>query len=182
MCRFSMLERTFRHIRIESRAARTRENPLFPVNYFDRELRKDLAEHVRETVRFARNVNHSMERLWIYTHLHNHSKRYRINDPVSEHRTHAEQAGATPSELTGLTRHLTTRRRFLSFETLIPAQQTVWRREHRTPLKGVVKGALRQIKWLARQGEVDLREVRARVKKQRLMRETQQYLPKYALM
>jgi transposase-like protein len=56
----------FVHQTISSRAARTRDNPLFPVNYLDRELRKDLHEHVRQTVCFGRNVNRQMERLVLY--------------------------------------------------------------------------------------------------------------------
>ena len=74
---------------------RDRRNPLFPVNYIDRELRKDLAEHVRETVRFARNVNHCMERLWVYLLDHNVYKRFRINDRVGVERSHADEAGAS---------------------------------------------------------------------------------------
>lgn len=41
------------HTPISSKAARTLTNPLFPVNYLDRQLPKDMAEHERETVRFA---------------------------------------------------------------------------------------------------------------------------------
>jgi hypothetical protein len=43
------------HQTVSSRAARTTENPLFSVNYFDREIRKDLHEHVRESTCFGRN-------------------------------------------------------------------------------------------------------------------------------
>ena len=43
-------EKEITHIRISSRKARTIRNELFPVNYFDREIRKDCANHVRQTV------------------------------------------------------------------------------------------------------------------------------------
>jgi hypothetical protein len=171
----------FTHQRTDSRAARVAANPLFPVNYLDRELRKDLAEHARETVRFARNVNHSMERLWVYVHQHNMSKRFRINDPVDVERTHAEEAGASDATCTRVVRSLYTRRRFLSFETLEPAMRSVWRREHQTPLKGIVKGALRLIRRQASRGEVDLDAVRETLGVAKLVRKVVQYLPKYAL-
>ncbi|MFW6214258.1 MAG: hypothetical protein ACOC8L_15310 [Spirochaetota bacterium] len=171
----------FSHRRTESRAIRDRRNPLFPVNYIDRELRKDLAEHVRETVRFARNVNHSMERLWTHLFAHNVYKRFRINDPVAVERTHAEEAGASEAILSKATQSLYTVRRFLSFETLEPAAERVWRREHRTPLKGIVKGALRLIRKQASKGDVDLEWVREKLEVEQLMRDVRQYLPRYAL-
>jgi transposase-like protein len=68
------------HRRVSSRAARTRANPLFSVNYVDRQLRKNLAEHVRETVRQGREINCQMERMAIFTVLHNF---------LTPHREHA---------------------------------------------------------------------------------------------
>ena len=169
------------HARTDSRRKRDKHNPLYAVNYMDREFRKDLAEHVRETVRFARNVNHGMERLWIYLLDHNTHKRYRINDPVRLQRTHALEAGAEETTIARATAHLTTRRRFLSFEHLEPAALRVWRREYHTPLKGIVKGALRTINRQARRGPVDLQTVCTKLGVQRLIEDTTQYLPRYAL-
>lgn len=171
----------FTHCQTDSRAARTRANPLFAVNYIDRELRKDLAEHVRETVRFARNVNHSMERLWVYLFDHNVNKRFRINDPVAVNRSHAGQAGANETGERQATRSLYTRRRFLSFETLEPAMSRAWRRAYTTPLKGIVEGALRLIRRQAIAGAVDLEAIRQKLKVKNLIREVPQYLPRYAL-
>ena len=68
------------HQRVSSRAARTRQNPLFPVNYVDRQMRKNLAEHVRETVRQGREINCQMERMAIFTALHNFLTPHRIGD------------------------------------------------------------------------------------------------------
>jgi len=171
----------FAHRRTDSRAVRDRSNPLFAVNYIDRELRKDLAEHVRETVRFARNVNHCMERLWVYLLEHNLHKRFRINDPVSLVRAHAEQAGASRADQQHATRELYTRRRFLSFEQLEAATLRVWQREHPTPLKGIVKGALKLIRRQASRGEVDLDCVREELGVEQLVPDVRQYLPRYAL-
>ena len=168
------------HQRIDSRAQRIRSNPLFPVNYIDRQLRTDLAEHVRETTRFARNVNHCMERLWIYLYHHNLEKRFRINDPVSVKRTHSDEAGASRALVRHCTRDLYTRRRLLSFERLEPAATRAWSRDYPTPLKGIVKGALRAIKRQACRGAVDLQQVRQQLGVEELMREVKQYIPRYA--
>ena len=169
------------HKRTASKDIRDKKNPLFAVNYIDREFRKDLAEHVRETVRFARNVNHCMERLMVYLLDHNVRKRYRINDPVSLSRTHAGEAGILREHVARATVNLTTARRFLSFEELEPAALRVWRREHRTPLKGIVKGALREINRQAHRGAVDLDAVKSRLGVEQLIVEKPQYLPRYAL-
>ena len=102
------------HRTVSSRAARTLRNPLFAVNYFDREIRKDMANHVRETVCFARNVNAAMERFWIYAVHHNLIKRYRERQPRSDMSTHASVAGI-PAETVGrIRRHYFTRRAFFS--------------------------------------------------------------------
>ena len=79
------------------------------------------------------------------------------------------------------TAHLTTRRRFLSFEHLEPAGLRVWRREYHTPLKGIVKGVLRKINRQARRGPVDLQMVCQKLGVERLIEDTAQYLPRYAL-
>ena len=169
------------HTRVDSRAARTKRNPLFAVNYIDRELRKDLAEHVRETVRFARNVNHCTERLWIYFHDHNTSKRFRINDSVKLERTHIGEAGVGGEVVAKAEERLHSRRRFLSFESLEPALDRVWRRGQATALKGIVKGVLREIDRQAHDGPVDLELVKQKLGIEELIADSAQYLPKYAL-
>lgn len=82
-----------KRIMVSSRAARTRSNPLFPVNYWDRELRKDQAAHRRETTCFGRNVSNGMARFWCYLRYHNYRKRFLIRSPVGDRRTHADAAG-----------------------------------------------------------------------------------------
>ena len=76
----ALREGRLEHIRVSSRAARTSSNPLFSVNYVDRQLRKNLAEHVRETIRQGREVNCQMERMAIFTALHNFLTPHRIGD------------------------------------------------------------------------------------------------------
>ena len=62
----------FDHQTISSKKPRTRSNPLFPVNYIDRQIRKDSANHVRETVQFSRCPSAMMARLTIYQMYHNY--------------------------------------------------------------------------------------------------------------
>ena len=64
--------RRVRHLRVEhdrtsSRAARTVQNKLFPVNHTDSLIRHSLSEHKRETISFARRRQCSAERLWVFT-------------------------------------------------------------------------------------------------------------------
>ena len=62
-----------------SRAARTSANALFAVNYVDREIRKSMSEHVRETVRQGRELNCQMERMAIFMVVHNFLTPHRID-------------------------------------------------------------------------------------------------------
>lgn len=62
-----------------SRAARTTANALFAVNYVDREIRKNMSEHVRETVRQGREVNSQMERMAIFMVVHNFLTPHRVD-------------------------------------------------------------------------------------------------------
>jgi transposase-like protein len=71
---------TLVHHRISSRKARTTQNPLFPVNYLDRQIRKNMGEHVRETVKQGREVNCQMERMAVFMYMHNFCTPHRIGD------------------------------------------------------------------------------------------------------
>ena len=79
------------HERVSSKVRRDMRNELFPANYMEREVRKDMAEHHRETVCFARNVNNSMHRFALYVVMHNFTKPYRVG--TKEKRSHAEVSG-----------------------------------------------------------------------------------------
>lgn len=113
-----------KHVRISSREPRGVGNLLFSVNYLDREIRKDLAEHHRKTVCFARNAAVSTARMWVYLVTHNLYKRYRINPTTSY--THAEAAGITLQRLRTVRREIHTRRAFLTREPLTHEQRRVW--------------------------------------------------------
>jgi hypothetical protein len=92
-------EGRFEHQRVSGKVARSRYNPLFAVNYMDREVRKDVANHVRETTRGARNVNDLMNRLAIYRVVHNYRKRYRLRPDQRDDRYHGEVAGLAREEI-----------------------------------------------------------------------------------
>jgi hypothetical protein len=55
------------HDKISSRAKRTTQNPLWPINHVDMLIRHSCAEHKRETIAFARRRQCSAERLWVFT-------------------------------------------------------------------------------------------------------------------
>ena len=113
-----------RHIRVSSKLPRTVSNPLFSVNYLDREIRKDLAEHHRETVCFARNAAVSVARMWLYMVNHNYYKPYRIAPHTAA--THAEVAGVDPVRLRQVRRTFMTRRAFFTRVPLNHIERIAW--------------------------------------------------------
>jgi hypothetical protein len=137
----------FSHRQTSSRAARTRQNPLFPVNYLDREIRKNSAAHVRETVRADREANMAVTRMVILLGNHAFRKPYRIigDKPRADAKTHAEKAGLI---------HLSDRRKQLdklysdrplwSHQTMKAAWcRRVWQmREENPPIVDFTSGAV----------------------------------------
>jgi hypothetical protein len=120
-----------RHRTVSSRAARTKQNPLFPVNYLDRELRKDLHEHVREGVCFGRNVNRQMERLTLYLFYHNYQKAHRTRwGPLSN----AVVAGYEAAQIAYEIERLWKDRAMLSLTQLTECMEDSWLRSRLTPL------------------------------------------------
>ena len=89
------------HQRISSRISRTVTNPLFPVNYLDRQIRKNMGEHVRETVKQGREVNSQMERMAVFMYTHNFLTPHRIDDDadVSDAPVHADKAGIVSDQI-----------------------------------------------------------------------------------
>ena len=116
------------HRRTSSRAPRTAANPLAAVNTIDRQIRIDLAEHARETVRFARNPNRSMERFTVWAFAYNYRKRYLINQPVGDATTHSRAAGIDPERVAAATQGITRARRFLSHTPILGEFRRIWLR------------------------------------------------------
>jgi len=119
------------HITTSSRKARTFHNPLWPVNYYDRELRKDQASHVRETTRWSKEANNCMERMYVYAGYHNFFKPFRIKQ--HNNITHAEIAGCDVAKLKMRLKTFFTRRFFFSRLSLNISEWFVWLRAYRTP-------------------------------------------------
>lgn len=125
----------FTHIRISSTLPRTLRNDLFAVNYFDREIRKDQSNHVRETVMFSRDVNNCMERLWLYAAYHNYVKPYRIRGNRKTNQPHAEIAGIPPDEIRKRWKTFFTRRAFYTHSRMTESELYGWFRCYQTPFK-----------------------------------------------
>ncbi len=123
------------HRRTDSRVARTATNPLAAVNSLDRQIRIDLAEHVRETVRFARNPNRSMERFWVWCYTYNYCKRYRINQPVAETTRHYQAAAIDEQALRVARRGIWRKRRFMSRLRPTGSMMALWMRMIERPFR-----------------------------------------------
>jgi hypothetical protein len=121
-----------RHQRTSSRVVRSCENPLFPVNYLDREFRKDQACHVRETVQWSKTVNNAMERMMVYLAYHNLFKPFRIKERSDL--THAEMAGIPGQRVRSIRRGMFTRRSFVHHLVLDISQWKTWHRIWKTPV------------------------------------------------
>ena len=127
----------WRHLKVNSKLPRTRFNPLFPVNYIDREIRKDMACHARETVQWVRNVNNAMQRMFLYLYDHNVRKPFRIINSGNDNQRHATEAGIQKAKLESLTQGFFHARFFghRPFQLDTPFMRTLlmtWR----TPMKG----------------------------------------------
>jgi transposase-like protein len=132
-------DKQIEHVTVNSRKPRTARNPLFAVNYLDRQFRKDLSNHVRETVCFARNVNNCMERQMIYLMYHNYLKQFRENQRYQNRITHAEMAGIEKRLIQTTVSRAFTVRRFLSLANINGFVRRLWKRTLFTPLKQVVE-------------------------------------------
>jgi transposase-like protein len=136
LLRERLLEGTLVHAQTSSKSPRTTANPLFPVNYVDRQMRKNLAEYVRKTVRQGREVNSQMERMAIFMVLHNFATPHRISDHAHTARcqTHAQQVGLVNKRVIRLLRRMTSHRHV--YTHTVSAQmwiRRIWLHLHRTP-------------------------------------------------
>ncbi len=98
----------------------------------DREFRKDMASHARETLQFGRNVNNAMLRMGLYIFDHNYFKPYRVADREKRHLKHAQVAGLNQGYLEGIVSGFFTSRCF-------------WRKDH--PMEESVKKTLNR-EWM----------------------------------
>ncbi|TVQ37659.1 MAG: hypothetical protein EA384_11295 [Spirochaetaceae bacterium] len=124
------------HHRTSSRAARTVANPLFAINYVDRQMRKNMAEHVRETVRQGREVNCQMERMAVFMVLHNFCTPHRVTDTARADRctTRAAVAGIQDPVITRQLERMVTHRAVFSHCDRAPQWiQRIWQHRYENP-------------------------------------------------
>ena len=124
------------HTTVSSKEPRTLGNPLFPVNYLDRQMRKDLAEHVRETVRFAQRIEFSLERAVIHLGHHNFFKSFRSRKKGLLF-THAEKVGMDPKVVRKLREESLRKRAFPWRYDLEDWQVDIWKRSIGIPIHKV---------------------------------------------
>ena len=128
------------HRTISSRAARTSQNPLFPVNLLDLLIRHSGANHKRETIAFSKRRQSACERLWCFVVWRNWMK------PYSERR-----GGATPAMRHGIAdrkltvRNLLERRLFPSHHRLAERWQAYYWRK--TPTRRIPRIAEHRLKY-----------------------------------
>jgi transposase-like protein len=124
----------FRQKTISSKALRTPENPLFPVNYVDRQFRKDLSDHTRETVQFSRCPSAMMSRLAVYRYYHNCCIPRRVSEMRKGNgETHAERAGIAGGYLQEVKEKYWGKRVFLQKIDLSEEERKTWLCEWRNP-------------------------------------------------
>jgi hypothetical protein len=127
--------RTFSHETWPSTAPRTITNPLFPVNYYDRELRKDIAAFRRESTCYTRNAANGLARLMAHLVYHNYQKPYRVGPGRQTAEVHAEMAGIDSHRIAGCLIWFYSARPFLSKQVLSDEARRIWLKEAVTPLK-----------------------------------------------
>jgi len=129
------------HNTVSSHRARNATNPLRSANYMDREIRKDRADHHRESVCFARNTAAMLSRLAIYFAYRNILKPRRIigsRSPLPTQtvlESHAHSAGISASTQVQIIVGMVQERYFLTREYLPPFYENLWRKSVPTPLK-----------------------------------------------
>jgi len=126
----------FVHQTYSSTAPRTVSNPLFPVNYYDRELRKDIAAYRRESTCFSRNVGNGLSRMMLYLVYHNYEKHFRVGTGDSgRDYPHAVVAGIDPAGIELAMSRLYEERAFLMRQSVSADNGRIWLKEYQTPLK-----------------------------------------------
>jgi len=117
----------FLHRTIPSKAPRSFLNPLFPVNYVERQVRKDNSDHLRETVKFAKCPSALMARMAVYRFYHNCLIPRRVHESRrGNNETHAERAGLPPEKLSLLISSHWMHRCFLHKQDLGIEERTTW--------------------------------------------------------
>ena len=126
---------SFRHLTWSSKAVRSIINPLFPVNYYDRELRKDLAVFRRESTCYTRNTANGLARFMLHLVYHNYQKPFRVGPCRETREVHAEMAGIARVRIARQFAVFYTDRTFLAKQKLSDESRKIWLKQAVTPLK-----------------------------------------------
>ena len=123
------------HMQTNSQERRDQNNPLFAVNYFERLMRKDMVNHRRKSICFARDDQNMMSRFAWYMCAHNYFKPKRIKSRARQ----VEYKHCTPvvgeSEVLKKWKGMIYEKRFLlSFSRLSGFQRDVWMKRVDSPL------------------------------------------------
>ena len=124
----------FCHTPVSSRAPRTTSCVLFPVNYIDRQYRKDLSDHARETVQFAKCPSAMMGRAVVYRMYHNVISPWRVKKSRrGDWRTHAEAAGVSRQAVREILERRWGRRPFWGSVSVNREEENTWFCRWRNP-------------------------------------------------
>lgn len=122
------------HRRISSTAPRTRANPLYSANYFDRQIRKDLVNHRRKTVCQAKNDRNMMCRFSWYVTSHNYLKPYRISSRAAQTEArHFDRVRGAADQLRRWRPMLFTNRFVLSMSRVDGYLREIWMKSIHSP-------------------------------------------------
>jgi transposase-like protein len=127
----------FDHKTISSKIARTFRNPLYAVNYQERENRKNNSDHARETVCYARHPACMMCRMMVHRHHHNYEKSFHIKDHKETSSTveitHAQKAGLDRAYMDRILKEYRGKRIFLNELDLDGEERKTWLMEWKNP-------------------------------------------------
>jgi hypothetical protein len=125
------LNELLHHRRTPGSAPRTRENPLFLMNYVDRMIRHRMKEHTRETIALGRESNSQMHRMWIFAHDHNTRQPMRVAG--TDRRSRARIGGVPKALLDRVGREFFTRRIAVDHLPVPESVRRVWKARLSTP-------------------------------------------------
>jgi hypothetical protein len=106
------------------------------VNYFDRELRKDIAGFRRETTCVIRNVGAGLLRSACYLVWHNYQKPHRVKGEFKGRKDpcHAQVAGVDQQRIEKSWLRFFVDRPFSSRDPVPEWARAIWNRDYPTPL------------------------------------------------
>jgi hypothetical protein len=124
------------HKTTPSTQPRTKKNPLFPVNYIDRQIRKDCPNHRRKTVCQAKNDRNMASRFVTYMVSHNFFKpKHILSRKMINHEHHCDGFGLD-KEMVRYWKKLFLKDRFFHSKIDLPKYfDDIWFKRIPTPLK-----------------------------------------------